>query len=202
MTEVVDGKYVHTDVAYKNTQYGYDFNGKTVRLMANIDLGDEEDANTSLIFYPIGYYYTDDENNDGVKGDYYSAVSNFSGTFDGNGHTVSNFYQDTWSIKGDYDGNYYKDGMGLFGYVKDGTVTNLTVDHFSSDGEFTPTGAIAAYACNSTFTNIAITNCNPRVYNTGNGGIVGISGNNDDPDSYNLTFTNITIDTTNKITPL
>ena len=92
--------------------------------------------------------------------------------------------------------------MGLFGYVKDGTVTNLTVDHFSSDGEFIPTGAIAAYACNSTFTNIAITNCNPRVYNTGNGGIVGIGGNNDDPDSYNLTFTNITIDDTNKITAL
>ena len=83
-----------------------------------------------------------------------------------------------------------------------GTVKNLTVDNFSSDGEFTPTGVIAAYATNSTFENIAITNCNPRVYNTGNGGIVGIGGNSDDPDAYKLTFTNITIDNTNKITAL
>ena len=98
--------------------------------------------------------------------------------------------------------NYYKDAMGLFGYVNGGTVKNLTVNNFSSDGEFTPTGVIAAYACNATFENIAITNCNPRVYNTGNGGIVGIGGNSDDPDTYKLTFTNITIDNTNKITAL
>lgn len=70
--------------------------------------------------------------------------------------------------------------MGLFGYVLNGTVKNLTVDNFSCDGEFTPTGVIAAYAVNSTFENIAVTNCNPGVYNTGNGGIVGIGGNSDD----------------------
>ena len=70
--------------------------------------------------------------------------------------------------------------MGLFGYVLNGTVKNPTVDNFSCDGEFTPTGVIAAYAVNSTFENIAVTNCNPGVYNTGNGGIVGIGGNSDD----------------------
>ena len=172
------------------------FTGKTVKLMANINLGDYEDANTDVIFYPIGYYYNGDASAP------YSTVYSFEGIFDGNGRKISNFYQNTWEIKGDYEGKYYKDAMGLFGYVVNGTVKNLTVDHFSSDGEFTPTGVIAAYACNSTFENIAITNCNPRVYNTGNGGIVGIGGNSDDPESYQLTFTNITIDNTNKITSL
>jgi len=178
------------------------FDGKTVTLVADVNLGDKDNANGSLIFHPIGYYYTDDKNADGTTGDYYSTVNSFEGTFNGNGHTISNFYQNTWEIKGDYAGNYYSDAMGLFGYVLNGTVKNLTVDNFSSDGEYTTTGVIAAYAANSTFENIAITNCNPRVYNTGNGGIVGIGGNSDDPDTYKLTFTNITIDNTNKITAL
>jgi len=185
-----------------NGQTQDSFTGKTVKLLADINLGDKDNANGSLIFHPIGYYYTDDKNADGTTGDYYSTVNSFEGTFDGNGHTISNFYQNTWEIKGDYSGNYYSDAMGLFGYVVNGTIKNLTVDNFSSDGEFTPTGVIAAYAVNSTFVNIAITNCNPRVYNTGNGGIVGIGGNSDDPDTYKLTFTNITIDNTNKITAL
>ena len=185
-----------------NEQTQDSFAGKTVKLLADVNLGDKENANESLIFHPIGYYYTDDKNADGTTGDYYSTVNSFEGTFDGNGHTISNFYQNTWEIKGDYEGNYYSDAMGLFGYVVNGKVCNLTVDNFSSDGEFTPTGVIAAYAVNSTFENIAITNCNPRVYNTGNGGIVGIGGNSDDPDTYKLTFTNITIDNSNIISAL
>ena len=191
------------------------FAGKTVRLIANINIGDTDSEN-GIVFYPIGYYNNTGSYDkqmgkvtvDGEQVAVSSSVYSFKGTFDGNGYTISNFYQNTWEMFGDYnDGysgtpNYYKDGMGLFGYVNGGTVQNLTVHNFSSDGEFTPTGVIAAYACNATFRNIAITNCNPRVYNTGNGGIVGIGGNSDDPDSYLLTFSNITIDNTNKITAL
>jgi len=140
-----------------NGQTQDSFAGKTVKLLADINLGDKDNANESLIFHPIGYYYNGDSSAP------YSTVYSFEGTFDGNGHTIANFYQNTWEIKGDYDGNYYKDAMGLFGYVVNGTVKNLTVDNFSSDGEYTPTGVIAAYAVNSTFENIAITNCNPRV---------------------------------------
>ena len=188
---------------------GYDrdsFEGKTVTLVNDINLADgEEDGK---IFYPIGYYNSTGSYNKVSGGSVTSSVYSFQGTFDGNGHTIANFYQNTWEMFGDYnDGysgtpNHYKDAMGLFGYVHSGTIKNLTVANFSSDGEFTPTGSVAAYACNSTFENIAISNCNPRVYNTGNGGIVGIGGNNDDPDSYKLTFNNITIDNTNKITAL
>ena len=201
MTKKVDGGYERVETAVKD-YYGDDFEGKTVYLISNIDFGDYEDANPNVLFLPIGYHYTEDNYGDGTKGDYYSTISSFEGTFDGQGHKISSFYQNTWEIKGDYDGNYYKDAMGLFGYLVNATVKNLTIDKFTSDGEFTPTGSIAAYACNSTFENIAITNCNPRVYNTGNGGIVGIGGNTSDPDSYELRFTNITIDNTNKITSL
>ena len=190
-----------------NNQPMDDFNGDTVKLIADVNLGDAEASNNeSLIFYPIGYYNNEgtyEKTNTAIT----SSVSSFEGTFDGTGHTIKNFYQNTWEMKGD-DSYYspseqrYNDAMGLFGYVYNGTVKNLTVDHFSSDGEYTPTGVIAAYACNSTFENITITNCNPKVYNTGNGGIVGIGGNSGDPDSYKLTFNNITVDSTNKITAL
>lgn len=185
-----------------------DFEGKTVKLIADINLGDAEDNNNpDLIFYPIGYYNSTGSFDKVSGGDVKSNVSSFSGTFNGNGHTISNFYQNTWEMFGDYNSgysgtpNHYKDAMGLFGYVNGGTITNLHVKNFSSDGEFTPTGVIAAYAVNSTFKNIAITYCNPRVYNTGNGGIVGIAGNDND-ESSNMLFKNITVDNTNKISAL
>lgn len=99
--------------------------------------------------------------------------------------------------------NHYKDAMGLFGYVYGGTIKNLTVSNFSSDGEYTPTGVIAAYADgNSTFENIAITNCNPRVYNTGNGGIIGIAGDTSAANDDHITLKNITVDNSNKISAL
>ena len=184
-----------------NGQTRDSFAGKSVKLIADINLGDAEDAEynngVSKIFYPIGYYYNGDSSAPS------STVYSFGGTFDGNGHTIGNFYQNTWEIKGDYDGNYYKDAMGLFGYVYGGTIKNLTVDHFSSDGEYTPTGSIAAYAAgDATFENIAITNCNPRVYNTGNGGIIGIAGDTSTADDDHITLKNITVDNSNKISAL
>ena len=182
-----------------------DFAGKYIKLISDINLGDKDDASTNL-FYPIGYYNDAKSYTKPTDGTATAAnVTSFQGTFDGNGHTIANFYQNTWQMWGNYDGNYYKAAMGLFGYVVNGTVKNLTVDNFSSDGEYTPTGVIAAYAVNSTFENIAITNCNPRVYNTGNGGIVGIGGSESestDPENTGLRFNNITIDNTNKITAL
>jgi len=192
-----------------NGKEPYSFENKTVTLITDVDLGDGEVGNdASKIFYPIGYY-----NNKGSYArtsdtDVTSGVKAFKGIFDGNGHTISNFYQNTWEMFGDYnDGyssgsNYYKDAMGLFGYVNGGTVKNLTVNNFKSDGEFTPTGVIAAYAADATFENIAITNCNPRVYNTGNGGIVGVGGNSGDTSAQKMNFTNITIDNSNKISAL
>lgn len=195
-----------TQVVYKNGEIEFNaitrdsFKDKTVKLITDINLGDDEKNNVeNKIFHPIGYYY---QNGD-------STVQSFEGTFDGNGHKVANFYHNTWEIKGDYnDGypansNHYKDAMGLFGYVNGGTIKNLTVDNFSSDGEFTPTGVIAAYVDGkSLFENIAITNCNPRVYNTGNGGIIGIAGDTRAANDDHITLKNITVDNSNKISAL
>lgn len=193
-----------------NGQKQDSFAGKTVKLIGDVNLGDiEEKNNTDIIFYPIGYYNSTGSYEKTSGGSVTSSVSSFEGTFDGNGHTIANFYQNTWEMFGDYnDGysgtpNHYKDAMGLFGYVLNGTVKNLTVDNFSSDGEFTPTGVIAAYADgNSTFANIAITNCNPRVYNTGNGGIIGVAGDTSAANDDHIALRNITVDNSNKISAL
>ena len=202
------------------------------KLIADINLGGADNANAGNIFYPIGYHKvggtvasTDVDNapeficheedpdykvnrnplttisNNGSE--WYTYGGAFMGVFDGNGNTIRNIYQNTWQLKGNYEGHYWNAAMGIFGYVYDGTIKNLTVDNFSSDGEFTPTGVIAAYAAgDSTFENIAITNCNPRVYNTGNGGIIGIAGSTTAANDDHIILKNITVDNTNKISAL
>lgn len=190
-----------------NGQTPDSFAGKTIKLIADINLGDKESENNpDIIFYPIGYYNSEgtyERTNTAIT----SGLRNFEGTFDGNGHTIANFYQNTWEMKGDHnwyspEEQYYRDGMGLFGRVYGGTVKNLTVENFSSDGEITTTGVIAAYADGATFQNISIFNCNPRVYNIGNGGIVGCVGWYAKEAGLKTYFTNITVDNTNKISAL
>ena len=219
VTGRVDNKYTYSDEIIQDS-----FKDKTVKLIADINLGDDEVSNPSIIFYPIGYWNNEgtyerkplEERTTAVESGFYA----FEGTFDGNGNTISNFYQNTWEMKGDhnwYDSikeQYYRDGMGLFGKVYGGTVKNLTVKNFSSDGEITTTGVIAAYADSAngkpaTFENITIFNCNPRVYNIGNGGIVGCAGWYSRNESLGnegytnaVTFKNITVDQTNKISAL
>ena len=201
------GEYVYTATTDGNEYHNDSFAGKTVKLISDINLGDKETENNSkIIFYPIGYYNSEgtyERTNTAIT----SGLRNFEGTFDGNGHTVSNFYQNTWEMKGDHnwyspEEQYYRDGMGLFGRVYKGTVKNLTVKEFKSDGEITTTGCIAAYADGATFENIAIFDCNPRVYNIGNGGIVGCVGWYAKEANLKTTFKNITVDNSNKISAL
>ncbi|MBQ3054522.1 MAG: hypothetical protein IJC88_00270 [Oscillospiraceae bacterium] len=195
------------------------FNGDTITLLSDINLNygtviNHDGAGNGpekKIFYPVGYYNNDDKANydDKTGIAISSGFKNFEGTFDGNGHTISNIYQNTWEMKGDHDwyapeDQHYRDGMGLFGRVYGGTIKNLSVHDFTSDGEITTTGVIAAYAdFGATFENIAITNCNPRVYNIGNGGIVGCVGwYTKGTTDKKVTFKNITVDSTNKISAL
>ena len=195
------------------------FKDRTVKLLSDINLNygtvlnkdGAGNGETKKIFYPVGYYNDDDKANydDKTNKDIASGFCTFEGTFDGAGHTISNIYQNTWEMKGDHDwyapeDQHYRDGMGLFGKVYGGTIKNLTVDNFESDGEITTTGVIASYAdFGATFENIAITNCNPRVYNIGNGGIVGCVGwyTKAKTDKV-VTFKNITVDNTNMISAL
>ena len=189
------------------------FSGKAVKLLADVNLGDAEDSNNpDIIFYPVGYWNNEEDYERKPLEERTTAVSSgfytFEGTFDGNGHTIENFYQNTWEMKGDHNWydttkeQYFRDGMGLFGRLYKATVKNLTVKNFKSDGEITTTGVIAAYADGATFENIAIFNCNPRVYNIGNGGIVGCVGWYAKEADLKTTFTNITVDNSNKISAL
>ena len=81
------------------------------KLTNNIDLGGSEWA-------PIGHYTQLNGHN----------VS-FSGVFDGDGHTISNF-------KITKEDTYY---IGLFGLVSGGTIKNLNVDNVNIDVDFAST---------------------------------------------------------------
>ena len=92
----------------------------------------------------------------------------YSGTFDGNGHTISGL-----------NVNYRDKNGGLFCYVKSATIKNLTVagsvTHSSGNG--VDYGGIVGCADSST-----IENCTNRCNVTGNwyaGGIVGLSADSD-----------------------
>ena len=189
------------------------FEGKIIELTAHINIGDsveyyDDPSENGRVFYPIGYYNTDRtyvRTNKAIT----SGFRLFKGTFDGCGYSISNFYQNTWEMKGDHnwyapEDQYYRDGMGLFGRVYGGTIRNLTINNFSCDGEITTTGCVAAYADHgATFENIAVINSNPRVYNIGNGGIVGVVGwYETQATDAKVTFRNITVDNTNKISAL
>ena len=184
------------------------FEGKTVKLGADLDLG----SKNGKIFTPVGYRFTDDNNKNGIpnesKEDISSNVYSFEGIFDGQNHTISNILQRTWDIKGDDpyyslpNEQYYNDGMGIFGFVYNGTVKNLVVNNFQSDGEFSTTGCVAAYASgSSTFDNIKVYDSNPRAYNVPNGGVVGYAYAADGATNV-INFNNITVDSSNKISAL
>ena len=186
------------------------FSGKIITLARDIDFDGENGlVDQDHVWYPIGLrrYGTGSNGYDEV---WYDWGGWFAGTFDGNGHTVKGIYQRTWDMDGNYEQGYYKRGMGLFAGLagesekNPATVKNLTIEGFQSDGEFTPTGCIAAYGDDYVLCeNIRITNCNPRVYNTGNGGLIGWDNGGDTPeDPSHFTFKNVTVDSTNKITAL
>lgn len=207
MAKDEDGKYIYTATDENGEEYHfYDFKGKTVKLNDDINLGGK-------IFTPVGYYFTNDKSGNGTpnedKADIYSTVRSFEGTFDGQGHTILNILQRTWDIKGDdphYNvptEQYYNDGMGIFGFVYNGTIKNLAVVGFESDGEFCTTGCVAAYAAGvSNFENIRITKCNPRAYNVPNGGVVGYAYDEAEAEENVITFKDVTVDPTTKITAL
>ena len=133
-----------------------DFKDKLIKLNTDIDLYVEDDNGEPVSFDPIGSYRFDQA---------------FKGTFDGQGHTIYNLYQNTWALNNGY---YYHDcGLGLFGAVEDATIKNLTIDGANISGESALCGAVAAVAQNTTFENITIMNTNVADYQYYAGGIVG-----------------------------
>ena len=106
---VVFGKLVN--------EKGKTFTGKTGKLTANIDLAGIE-------WKPVGQ----------TGG--YTAKTYFQGTFDGDGHTISNLYipESTWEAGPDNLGRNY--ATGFFGFIDEGgnTIKNVTFDNATVEG--------------------------------------------------------------------
>jgi hypothetical protein len=89
----------------------------------------------------------------------------FTGTFDGNGHTISNV-----TI------NHPNDipvGVGLFGFAVGGSIRNLTLQNVTVTGFFLVGGLVGGQAC--TVENITLVGNNTITGVNGTGGIVGVS---------------------------
>lgn len=148
---------------------GNTFEGKTLRLGKNIDLGATDDNGNPISFEPIG-----DANNP------------FKGTFDGQGYTIENLYQSGWAFGYEW-GSY--GSIGLFGSLDDATIKNVTIKNAEAQIEGGDVGGITGSATGDcTFENITITGTKLGTYNNGLGGIIGWSG------AGNYTFKNINID--------
>ena len=129
---------------------GCDTSKLTVTLTDDIDLSAEN-------WNPIGDNRTD---------------AYFCGTFDGQNHTITGAH-----ITGDhcFNGAVYgsKEGWGLFSVTDGATIKNLKVDGAIFGSYTVISGTIAAYANNTTFENIDITNSKVAGYNWYTGGVVG-----------------------------
>ena len=136
---------------------GKTFEGKTLTLLADIDLYKEDENGKPICFDPIGSYRHDKA---------------FKGTFDGQGHTISNLSQNTWALDNGYA--YGDLGLGLFGKLRDATIKNLNIDGAAISGESGMCGVVAAASYGeSTFENIKVSNSNCADYQYYAGGIVG-----------------------------
>ena len=160
---------------------GNTFEGKTVKLGADIDLNKK-------LFDPIGKGYAD---NGGQA---------FMGTFDGQNHTIYNLYQNGWEL----GYSYGTQGGGLFASIKDATIKNLAISGASIVFECVDIGTVVGYAQgNCNFENIVVTNAKLANYQRYTGGVVGevCKGENSDK-TYTHTFTNVVVDSSVKISSL
>ena len=167
-------------VAFRNdVNAGNTYEGKYVKLTADIDLEGYEEMNVNYkgnnvsesTFRPIG--------------DYSCNKASFKGIFDGGNNTISNLYISGWDI------NYHWDNYGpagLFGTVENATIKNLTVEGFEIQVEGGDVAAIAGHAKgNCTFENITVTDSKIATYNNGCAGIVAWS------EAGNYTFKGIEV---------
>ncbi len=123
------------------------FEGKTIYLGADIDLSSVCGSASRTSWLPIGYSNTS-----------YASYP-FKGTFDGQGHAISNLYVSYDDAHESGDSFAYLPCLGLFGYVKGATLTNFTltgtVDGSSrGSGSVYYAGGVAGFCESSTFSNI------------------------------------------------
>lgn len=138
---------------------GNTFEGKTIKLGKDLCLGNNCDTcakndEEPLSFDPIGFGY------DTV----------FSGTFDGQNHTIENLYQNGWALGLIYG----TQGGGLFASVKDATIENLTILNPEIVMECVDMGVLVGYSYGDcTYRNITVKGGVIANYNRYTGGVVG-----------------------------
>ena len=159
---------------------GNTFEGKTIILDSDLDLGVIGENGNNIGFNPIGHS---------------SNGKSFNGTFDGQGHTISNMYEQSnlddknggWL----YEGEYY----GLFAYTNGATIKNVTIaDAYVSSGR-NEAACVVGNAVDTVFSDINIKNSTLIAYNNSAGGVAS--------ECYgNCSFTNIVVDADTVIGPL
>ena len=139
------------------------FENKSIVLTSNVDLAQFDEDGNKISFAPIGSYAFKKE---------------FKGTFDGNGYTISNLYQNGWELgSGLWDGDDC--GLGLFGMVRNATIKNVVIDNASFPSECNLIGAIAGAAYgNCIFENITVSNTYIGNHSYYSGGLVGWASGN------------------------
>lgn len=134
---------------------GKSFSGKTVQVAADIDLGE-------YLWKPVGQ----------------TGATQFMGTFDGNGHTISNLLINNTDESGNCS-------SGLFGWLNSATVKNLNINTATVTGHHN-VGVVAGYleTDGCTIENVHVSNANISCISVNNdangdkcGGIVGHAGN-------------------------
>ncbi len=144
--------------------------GVTVKLMNDIDLYEMGTNGEPVTFNPIG-----------------ANQAYFKGTFDGQGYTIKNMYQSGWALGFDW---YNYGTIGLFAYLWDATVKNLTIENAECLVEGGNVAAIAGCAWGDcTFENIKVKNSTFATYNNRAAGIVGYTGG-----EGTMTFKDIVVD--------
>lgn len=136
---------------------GNTFAGKTIKLSSDLDLYTEDENGEPISFEPVGSF-SDNEA--------------FKGTFDGQGHTISNLYQNGWALENGYwDGPEY--GMGFFSLVENASIKNINFDGASLPSEANIMGVVAGGAANCVFENINVTDAYLGNHSWYSGGLIG-----------------------------
>ena len=167
---------------------GITFEGKTVKLGADIDLNNK-------LFNPIGGGWA------------YNGGKTFNGIFDGGNHTIYNINVNGWEL--DETGDRHSGtsmGAGLFSSIHNATIKNLAIIGAKMVVETTSIGVVVGCAQGAcTFENIVVTKATLGNYQMRNGGIVGdiyvIESDNVEGE-FSHTFKNIVVDSSVKLSSM
>lgn len=147
----------------KRTNADETFEGKHFRLTADMSLSDPTLADDKRpLWTPIGNYTIANDDSESNPGGFYAEEHWFKGTFDGNGHTISNLWYngttdfDDWNDpfgSGQLDFSAWN--KALFGCMDGATITNLNLKDANVCGT-SYIGGLVIMAKNSTFTDVHV----------------------------------------------